>query len=219
MDSARRASTVAGVLFVVATAASVGASALMPAVTGADYLTGVANNPHRLAAAALLYLLAAGTSGGIAIALYPALRPAGAATAVGSVIFRAIEAVFYASAVVFLLSLMPLSDQFTTGPAANRASIQALADAVVTLRDHASLVGVFAFTVGAAMYYVLFFRSRLIPRWLSGWGVAGVALMLIACCLALFTDSAITGYTLLILPIAIQELVLAAWLVVKGFAR
>ncbi|OLE24676.1 MAG: hypothetical protein AUG44_18415 [Actinobacteria bacterium 13_1_20CM_3_71_11] len=84
------------------------------------------------------------------------------------------------------------------------------------MRDRSTLAGVFAFCVGALMYYALFYRSRLVPRWLSGWGIAGALLMLIACLLALFSDSPVTGYVVLILPILVQELVLAAWLLIKG---
>jgi hypothetical protein len=68
------------------------------------------------------------------------------------------------------------------------------------------------------MYYYLFFQSRLIPRWLSGFGIAAITLMMAACVLSLFSDNAITGYTLLVLPIALQEMVLAVWLIVKGFS-
>jgi hypothetical protein len=67
------------------------------------------------------------------------------------------------------------------------------------------------------MYYSLFYRSRLVPRWLSVWGLAGVLLMTTACLLALFSDNPVTGYTILILPILVQEMVLALWLLAKGF--
>jgi len=67
------------------------------------------------------------------------------------------------------------------------------------------------------MYYSLFFRSRLVPRWLSGWGVAAAFLMMTAGVLALVSNSDVTSYAFLILPIAVQEMVLAVWLLVKGF--
>ena len=67
------------------------------------------------------------------------------------------------------------------------------------------------------MYYYLFFQSRLIPRWLSGWGIVAIILMMSACVSALFSGNPVTGYTLLVLPIALQEMVLAVWLIVKGF--
>jgi hypothetical protein len=113
--STRRTSTATGVVLVLATIAALGAAALDPTLTGTGYLTAVANHPNRLAVSALLYLVAAGTSVGIAIALYPLLRKLNAGLALGAVVFRAIEAVLYTTAVVSLLSLMPLAQHFAAG--------------------------------------------------------------------------------------------------------
>jgi hypothetical protein len=154
---------------------------------------------------------------GIAVALYPLLKKINTALALGSVVFRTIEAVFYTAAVVSLLSVLTLGQQLATAPADNRAPIHPIADTLLGMRDHSTLAGVFAFSLGALMYYTLFYRSRLVPRWLSGWGMAAALLMMTACLLALFSNSPVTGYTLLILPIAVQEMVLAVWLLVKGF--
>jgi hypothetical protein len=217
VTSTRRASIATGALFIVATIAALAAAALEPALTGPDYLTPVANHPNQLASAALLYLTAAGTSVGIAITIYPLLKKANAALALGSVVFRTIEAVFYTVSVVSLLSIVSLGQRLATAPADNRAPIHAIADTLVGIRDHSTLAGVFAFSLGALMYYTPFYRLRLVPRWLSGWGVAATLVMMAACLLALFTNSPVTGYTPLILPIAVQEMVLAVWLLVKGF--
>jgi len=218
VQAMRRTSIATGVLFVVATVTALAAAAVVPALTGTDYLASVAGHSSRLAAAALLYLIAAGTSVGIAIALYPLLKTINVGLALGSVVFRAIEAVFYTVAVVNLLSILPVGQQFATAPADDRAPIAVVADSLVSARELSTLVGVFAFCTGALMYYVLFYRSRLVPRWLSGWGIAAVLTMVIACLFALFRNNPLTGYTLLILPIGIQEMVLAAWLLVKGFS-
>jgi Domain of unknown function (DUF4386) len=217
VSSTRRTSIATGALFILATIAVLAAAALQPALTGTDYLSGVANHPHQLAVSALLYLIAAGTSVGIAIALYPVLKKVNAALALGSVVFRTIEAVFYTVAVVGLLSLVPLGQQLGTAPDENRAPIQVIADTILNLREHSNVAAVFAFSVAALMYYSLFFRSRLVPRWLSGWGVAAALLMMTAGLLALVTNSDVTSYVFLILPIAVQEMVLAVWLLVKGF--
>jgi len=217
MDSARRISIAAGALFILGTVTALAAPVLEPALTGRNYLTGIASHSGQMAAAALIYLIAAGASVGIAIALYPVLKKVGAGLAVGSVVFRTIEAVMYTVAVLNLLSVRSLARQLATAPSADRTSIRVLAGSLLSARDHATLAGVFAYSLGALMYYVLFYRSRLVPRWLSGWGVAGLLLIMTACLLALFSDRPVTGYTLLILPIAIQEMVLAGWLLIKGF--
>jgi len=218
MNVDQRAARSAGVLFIVATITVLVAAELVPTLTAADYLTGVADHPTQLSAASLLYLVAAFSSVGVAVALYPVLRRFDGGLAMGSVVFRTIEAVFYIFEVVILLSLWTLGQQVVTAGTADGA-YQAVGDSLVASHDHAALAGVFAFSLGALLYYVVFYRSQLIPRWLSGWGIAGVLLMLTACVLALFSNSEVTGYIPLILPIAVQEMVFAVWLLVKGFSN
>jgi hypothetical protein len=68
------------------------------------------------------------------------------------------------------------------------------------------------------MYYSVLYRADLVPRWLSGWGIAAIILTMAACLLAWFSRTPLTPYTMVLLPIAIQEMVLAIWLIVKGFS-
>jgi hypothetical protein len=76
-----------------------------------------------------MYLIAAGTSVGIAIALYPLLKWAGPALALRSVVFRTIDAVFYTVAVVSLLAIQSLSQVLAPGPADSRAPSQLISPA------------------------------------------------------------------------------------------
>jgi len=69
------------------------------------------------------------------------------------------------------------------------------------------------------MYYGVFFAARLVPRWLSVWGFLGLALMIVAALLAMFgvigpMSPVEVGLNV---PIALQEMVLAGWLIVKGY--
>ena len=78
------------------------------------------------------------------------------------------------------------------------------------------------FCLGALMIYYLFFRTRLIPRWLSGWGFVGAILYLAAPLWIMFDPnhpplSLDSGVGILMAPLALQEMVLAVWLIVKGF--
>lgn len=219
MDPNRRTALTAGALFIVATAASLLGTAIeQPALQGADYLTRIIGNPSLVSAGGLLEFLAAGTSVGIAISLYPVLRNWGPGLALGSVVFRAIEAAMYAAGAVSLLSLETVGRALTKAPISDRATLQAIGDTLLGARQEFILAGVFAFSLGALMYYCVFYQSRLIPRWLSAWGIAAVMLMLVACLSALFSRNPVTSYVILILPIAIQEMVLAVWLIAKGFS-
>ena len=215
----RRAALTAGVLFIVATAATLLSSAVEhPVLTGTGYLTRIAENTGRVSAGGLLELVAAGASAGIAIALYPVLRKRSQGLALGAVIFRALEAVMYTVGAVITLSLPTVARQYAQATALSHGGIRAIGDALTGVREDAILAGVFAFILGALMYYYVLYRSRLVPRWLSGWGIAAGFPMLIACLLAAFSHTPVTSYTILILPIAVQEMVLAAWLIFRGFS-
>jgi hypothetical protein len=217
MNSTRKIAVITGVLFIIATVTALVAAAIEPVLTGTDYLTNVSANANRVAAGAFFYLIAAFTSVSIAISMYPVMKKSNASLALGSVVFRTIEAVMYMVAVVGVLSVLSLGRNFTTAGTTNLAVLQTVGDSLLIIREHATLAAVFSFSLGAFLYYYLFFQSRLIPRWLSGWGIVAIILMMTACILALFSNSPVTGYTFLIIPIAVQEMVLAVWLIVKGF--
>jgi hypothetical protein len=217
MNTNRKIAVITGLIFIIATVAVFVAGALTPDLAGADFLARFSAHPSQVAAGVLFYLVTAFASGGIAIAMYPVMKRSNAGLALGSVVFRALEAVFYMLEAVCLLSLPALGRQLATAGAADRTLLQALGNTLVSLREQAALVAVFAFCLGAFMYYYLFFQSRLIPRWLSGFGIVAITLLLIACVLALYSGNMITSYVPLAAPIALQEMVLAVWLIVKGF--
>ena len=218
MDSNRRTALIAGILFIVATAASLLGTAIeQPVLTGADYLTRTSEHLTRVAAGGLFEFVAAGTSAAIAVSLYPVLKRWSGSLALGAVVFRAIEAVMYSVGAVSMLSLLKVAQQFTNAAPANRVWFQAIGDAFLGARAEAILAGVFAFALGALMYYYVFYRSRLVPRWLSGWGIVAEFLVLVACLSALFSRNPVTSYIILVLPIAVQEMVMAVWLIARGF--
>ena len=217
-DATRRVALIAGVLFITATAASlVGTTLSQPYLTRPDYLAMLSAHGNRVSAGALFEFLAAATSVSIAICLYPVLSRWNLGIALGSVVFRAMEAVLYVAGLVSLMSVTALGQQFTKAGAVERGSLQSIGDSLLTLRNEAIVAGVLAFSLGALMYYYLFYVSRLIPRWLSGWGIAAIILMIVACLLGWFSHNPVSSYTILALPIGVQELVLAVWLIAKGF--
>jgi hypothetical protein len=135
--------------------------------------------------------------------------------------FRLIEGVFYIVSTTGLLSLVTLSQEYVRAGAPSASYFQTLGTLIQGTRDWAGFcLAVIAFCLGALMYYFVFYQSRLIPRWLSAWGSIGAALLLFVVLWKLFGEGpvSISGSSLLlVLPIFLQELVLAVWLIVKGF--
>jgi Domain of unknown function (DUF4386) len=210
---------VAGTLFIAATVASLLSTGLLnPVFSGSGYLLKIAAHQDRIVAGAFFEIIAAFASAGIALSLYPVVRKHGEALALGSVGFRLLEGGLYLVAAVGTLLLLQAGRDATAGspiPSYLRTSGALLQ----TLRNQAGLIAVLAFYVGASMYYYVFYRARLIPWWLSGCGLAGTALGAVAGLLVLFR---VTGYmsapqVALNLPTAVNEIVLAFWLLVRGF--
>lgn len=221
MKTDRKIAIVAGALFIIATAASLMGSKLTASALGAnDSLAAGSANGNPPMVGMFLSFIAAAASAGIAISLYPVLRKYNEGLALGAVGFRLIEAVFY-----MVGALCPVV-LYTVSPASVNAGgqetlFQTLRHVLLTTGDLAGFVfGVLAFCIGALMYYSIFYQTNLIPRWLSVWGLAAIVALLSAVLITVFDGEpfSVSGnLVLLALPIALQEMVLAVWLIVKGF--
>jgi Domain of unknown function (DUF4386) len=217
----KRLARVAGVLLIVATVTSVIGGGLVDSVVGAaDHLAKISANQDRAIAGVTLQLIAAFSSAGIGIALYPAVRRHDAALALGSAGFRIIEGTLYVVGAVGTLLLLKLGQEYARAVGPSSAYFQTTGALLRTLRDDAALTGILAFYLGGGMYYYVFYRARVLPRWLAGWGLVGVAIGAIAglCVLFQITTLKSTLHTALNIPIGLQEMVLAIWLIVKGFS-
>jgi len=215
----RSIARITGVLFIIATAASLLSLAFLGSVGSPDYLTEIAANEGQVTVGVLVRFIAAFASAAIAISLYPVLKRYRQGLALGAVGFRIIEGTFYALGAVSVLLLLTLSQQFVKTAAGDPAYFDQLGTLLKAFDDWAGLAGILAFYVGGLLYYRVFYQTRLVPRWLAAWGVGGVILGAAAALLVLFgvTGSMSPVQMALNAPIGLQEMVLAVWLIVKGF--
>ena len=110
---------------------------------------------------------------------------------------------------------MTLSQEFVKAGAPDASYYQTLGTLLLAAGDWAFLLGFgLAFTLSALILNFLLYQSKLIPRWLSGWGFVGAVLIFAYYLLQFFS---INQVEILFLPIAVQEMVFAVWLIVKGF--
>src|SRR4030042_2014570 len=220
MNTYRKNAIIVGVLFIIATVTNMlGNLSIKPLLDATDYLVQISANENLIIIALLLVSISAFASASIAIWLYPILKKHHEALSLGSVGFRLMEGMLYIVGVVALLSLLTLSKEYVTAAASNTSLYQISGNLLQTVKTWAGQLGVLAFTVGGMMYYYVFYQSKLIPRWLSGWGFLGVALTLTSALLAIFglllpLSPVFIVFNLIIL---VQEMVLAVWLIVKGF--
>ncbi len=221
MNTNRRIAVVAGVLFIIATGADlISRLVLVQPILGApDYLTRISANEGRVLMGALFLLIGAIAASGIAIALYPVLRKHDEGLAIGSVAFRLIEGAFYLGIVVCLLVLVTVSRESANAGTSAPSIRESTAALVMATRDALGQVAVLTFGLGGFMYYWVFYRSRLVPRWLSAWGLVAVTSLMVSGLLVMLglVEPLSPTQVVLALPIAVQEMVLAGWLIAKGF--
>jgi len=218
MNSNRKATTIAGWLYIVGTVA--GILSIAYAVDAPDYLIKASANANQVILAAFFQLLMAPAYIGIAISLYPLLRQYNRYLAFGFAGFRIIAGVFIIIGAVLLLLILTLSQEFVTAGAPGSSYFQTLGGLLQAARDLVNHVAtILAVSLGGLFYYSMLYQTKLVPRWLSVWGLVGTTLTIFATLLVMFRLIGIitTSYIVLNSPMALQEMVLAVWLIVKGF--
>src|SRR5271157_107949 len=220
MNMDKKIAIIAGVLFITATVASILSLPFLEPINATNFLVSISANGDQVTIGALLAFIAAVASASIAISLYPVLKKYNEGLALGAVGFRIIEGVFYIVGVMGLLLLLTLSQEFVKAGAPVSSYFQTLGALLLAGYHWVGNVGsLLAFCLGALMYYYIFYQTRLVPRWISVWGLLGATLCMVAGMLVMFRliDPLSTFQVVLALPIAVQEMVLAVWLIVKGF--
>jgi uncharacterized protein DUF4386 len=222
--AARKSAIWVGVLWIMATVFP--ASSILPwsALDGGDgILANAATHKNQLIAWALLNLVGAVAAAGVAFMFYPILnRVADTSVKKGLALWyvgtRITEGGTYLVAVLATWAFLPLSREFAAAGAPDASHFQTSGIVLQSTSDLALTLAQSVFAIGAVMLYYLLFQSRLVPRWLSLWGLVTAPLFLIASLSLLWTgDPNSTLANVLFVPLALQEMVLAVWLIVKGF--
>jgi len=219
MNLYRKCAISAGVLFIIYTSVDILSFLFLGPTTATDYLVSVSANAGLVGIGALLLLIGGVCGSGIAISLYPVLKKFNAGLALGAVGFRISEGVLRFIAVWYYLLLITLSQQFVQAGAPDSSYFQTLGALVYAGNRWGNVLGLLAFSIGALLYYIIFYRTKLVPRWISVWGLVAAILGILSCVLVLVGLIApfSTEQVVMALPMLPQEMVLAVWLIVKGF--
>jgi len=221
MNLYRKYAISAGVLFIIYTSVEILSFLFLGPTTATNYLVSVSENAGLVGTGALLLFIGGAAAIGIAISLYPVLKKFNAGLALGAVGFRISEGVLHFVSVCGLLSLITLSQQFVKAGAPDSSYFQTLG--VLIYEGHrwvGNVAGLLAFSIGALLYYIIFYRTKLVPRWISVWGLVAAILTMSAfvlTILGLIAPGSTERDVLTALPMLPQEMVLAVWLIVKGF--
>ena len=221
MDTNRKTAIIVGVLYIIGTVAGILSVVLStPILDGPDFLIKVSANENQFVTAALFVLLMGLSLALVPVMMFPVLSKHNHALALGYLVFRgALETVTYIASVITWLFLLIVGRESTAAGAPDATYFQTLGSLFKEGNDSIAPILGIVFSLGALMLYCVFYQSKLIPRWISGWGFFAILLHLATSFLILFhLQSAFSTINLVMnFPIFLQEMVMAVWLIVKGF--
>ncbi len=208
-----------GIFFLTAFVGGIfGLTLLKPALESTVDLNAIAENDTEVILGALGILFMAISCALIAVPMYPILRKRNEAMALTSIVFRTLESMAHIIYVISMITLVRLSQMYVdAGSPSDDPSYQTIAAVLHELQGIQLSVALFA--IGAFMYYFLFYQTKLIPKWLAAWGMIGVAVNfvnVISLTLGLYGSESIIAIISEI-PLASNELILAFWLIIKGY--
>ena len=185
-------------------------------LVGVDLLGIVVANSSRITGGAFLILMMGISLVAMTVFLYPIFRKDSEELAMGMVLFRgALEGTFYFLSALGFLNLVALGNEYIAS-GADSAALQSMGNVLYQVQDRLAPVGPIFFLIGTTCLYLSFYRTRLIPRWLSVWGLIAVVFYMASTLLKFFHMD--TGYGFYLqMVLAPQEMVMAVWLIVKGF--
>jgi hypothetical protein len=219
MKTYRKTAIAAGVLFLAGyLGIFLGSAIYGPFVDASNYLSVIFPNKDQVVLGMFVELINDVSVIGLAIVLFPVLRKYGERLALGYFGFRMMEAVVLIVSKTGLLSLISLSQEFLAAGSPEGSYFQTVGAAVLADRFWASQIQVVFFCMSALIFYYVMYRSKLLPRFLSLWGFFAVASLIAANLLPV--PDLTEGFSiaqLLFLPIFISEILVALWLIVKGF--
>lgn len=204
-----------GALFLIAIVAYGTGNGLIETLTGSsETLLQVSQNQMQLGIGALLMLLNSVVVVAIGALMFPLLKQQNESIALGYLGARIVEAIILLVGIICLLSLLPISQGYFNAQDAESSYFLTLGALAIKGNFYAYQIAMVILGIGSLFFCYALYQSRLVPYFLSIWGLIGYGVFLLGAILE------ILGFKvglLLSVPGGLFELFFGVWLLVKGF--
>lgn len=219
MNTERKTARIVGALYLFLNVAFLlGAFVLLePILSDPDYLILVSENRTRVVLGVLLELANGIAVVGIAVLMFPILRQRFPSMALGYVAFKIVEFVMTIMTGLGPFLLLTLSEIFVRAGAPEASYFQTTGTLLLDERLWAFQMLFIAFSLAALMFYYMLYQTKLIPRFISIWGLLGTTVVFAQIILDTFgipVEDLLGDLGVIML---LNELFLGVWLIVKGF--
>ncbi|MDN7243405.1 DUF4386 domain-containing protein [Planococcus sp. N028] len=221
MFSNKTSAKIVGVLFLLAAVTAViGVLLYNPILNSPNYLVNGADHSNEVILGALMELFLVISAIGTATTMFPILRKYNETIALWHVCFRFLEAIVITVGLISVLALLTLSREFVTAGAVDALSFNAVGVSLIAIHDWTFMLGpLFLLGINTIMYSYIFFKTKLVPRFISILGITGAISVFVCALLVMFGVIEQVSFWggILALPVAANEMILAVWLIARGF--
>lgn len=215
LNTHRTTARIVGVVFIVGMVIGIAGQMLNQSIlTVPDPLSSVAASSMLLAIGVLFALVTVAGDVAHGVLMFPILRQRSERLAFGYFGFRIVDAVFIAISVLFLLLQIPLASAYLKAVGTDTVYLQILSTLSVQANLYSYHIAMTTLGIAGFMLCYVFYRMKLIPRWLAGWGIVGYVTILGGSVLEILGFPLLWMHTL---PGGLWEVFIGVWLVVKGF--
>jgi hypothetical protein len=221
VDTSRRTAVIVGVLFLAGYVGVFAGGAIYgPVLNSPDYLSNAYPNRIRVIIGMLIEVLLNDIPVvGIGVMLFPVLKKHGEGMALWYAGNRIIEAVTILVSAISALTVITISREYIAAGAMDTSHFQAAGALALAGRYWAfDVIHTALFIVGSLILFSILYKSRLVPRFISIWGLISTASLTAANVLG--SADPTQGFqiaSVLLFPIMTSEALLAIWLIAKGF--
>jgi hypothetical protein len=222
MKSYRKNATIVGILFIIATAfLFIGGAFYGPVLDTPEYLDLAYPNRITATIGILIEFTCVLAIPLIPVFAFPVIKKHSEPLALGYLVFRLFEAVLFVLVDINKLSLINVSQGYLASGSGDVAFFENVGSMIQAWNLWGWIFYVLIFAIGALIFYTILFQSKLLPRFISIWGLIAAVLILTSALFAMLEVDLGPLQTavelIFVLPIAVQEMVMAVWLIVKGF--
>ncbi len=212
----RKATRIFGIFFLLSFVSyAVGNGLIESLLTAPETLASIAAHKMQvISGAVLIALFHTFFNTGLAVAMHSAIQPQSKPLANVYLSAALISTLLLAVGAVFLLLLLPLSEEFIRAGAPGGSYFHTLSLFCKKGNFFAYQIGMAIWGMGGLVLCYVLYQSHLVPRLLSVWGFLGYVIF-IAGTLAEILGNAVG--VMLSIPGGLFEIALSVWLIVKGF--
>jgi hypothetical protein len=221
----KKTAIIVGVLFILAIVVLlIGEAFYRPILDSPDYLDNAYPNRTAVIIGILIEFIGVPSVILLSVFLYPVFKKHNEALALGYVVLRLFEAAVLSVGYISKLSLINISQAYLNNGGVDASYFQTIGSSFHSLNYWAGtqgLIYLIVFALGSLMLNYVLYKSKLVPRFISVWSFIAAVILLSGSVMSnidMFTNFSGLGLELIIAtPVAVGEIMLSIWLIVKGF--